>query len=320
MKQKYVPGASPLPLFATTVGRDGESLCPMDKGKKCLSVKGRETITKKIELNPQFKEALRLMDETNENIFITGRAGTGKSTLLEYFRSITRKKIVVLAPTGVAAVNIAGQTIHSFFGFRPDVTVDNVKKIASKRNSSIYKNLDAIVIDEVSMVRSDLLDCMDQFLRINGKTPEVPCGGLQMIFIGDLYQIPPVVTNRERQIFQEHYKSEYFFDSKAFQGMELAFLELKKIYRQTDPAFVELLNKIRSNDTTTEDLETINRRTVDKNSKLPKEVVYLTTTNAMADKRNEAELGKLPGKIYCFTAAISRSAEPKYFPAPKSFI
>ncbi len=146
-----------------------------------------------IEINSRFAEALRLMEETGNNIFITGRAGTGKSTLLEYFRSITQKNIVVLAPTGVAAVNISGQTIHSFFGFRPDVTVDKVKQGAKKKASPIYKNLDSIVIDEISMVRSDLLDCVDQFLRINGKTPGLPFGGIQMIFIGDLYQIPPVV-------------------------------------------------------------------------------------------------------------------------------
>ncbi len=270
---------------------------------------------KGIEINLQFAEALRLMEETGNNIFITGRAGTGKSTLLEYFRSITRKKIVVLAPTGVAAVNISGQTIHSFFGFRPDVTVDKVKKGAKKKASPIYKNIDSIVIDEISMVRSDLLDCVDQFLRINGKTPGAPCGGIQMILIGDLYQIPPVVTGQERQIFKEYYESEYFFDAKVFQDMEFTFLELEKIYRQTDPVFIELLNKIRNKTVTGTDLETINRRAAGDNLELPDGVIYLTTTNAMADKRNEAELEKLPGKRHYFTAEIGGEVDKKYFPA-----
>ena len=268
-----------------------------------------------IEINARFAEALHMMEETNQNLFITGRAGTGKSTLLEYFRSITRKKIVVLAPTGVAAVNISGQTIHSFFGFRPDVTVDKVKKTAKKKASPIYKNLDAIVIDEISMVRSDLLDCVDQFLRINGKTPGAPCGGIQMILIGDLYQIPPVVTGQERQIFKEYYESEYFFDAKVFQDMEFTFLELEKIYRQTDPVFIELLNKIRNKTVAGKDLEAINRRAAGDNLELPEGVIYLTTTNAMAEKRNEAELDKLPGKRHYFTAEIGGEVDKKYFPA-----
>jgi len=268
-----------------------------------------------IEINPQFAEALRLMEETGRNIFITGRAGTGKSTLLEYFRSITRKNIVVLAPTGVAAVNISGQTIHSFFGFRPDVTVDKVKKEAKKKASPLYKNLDAIIIDEISMVRSDLLDCVDQFLRINGKTPGAPCGGIQMIFIGDLYQIPPVVTGPERQIFKEYYQSEYFFDAKVWPEMDCAFLELEKIYRQTDPAFIELLNKIRNKTVTAADLEAINRRATCGGHKLPEGVIYLTTTNAMAEKRNQAELDRLPGKHHSFAAEISGAVDQKYFPA-----
>ena len=131
-------------------------------------------MNKGIEINARFAEALHLMEETGQNVFVTGRAGTGKSTLLDYFRTITRKNVVVLAPTGVAAVNVSGQTIHSFFGFRPDVTVEKVRKGAKKKASPIYKNLDTIVIDEISMVRSDLLDCVHEFLTVNGKTPVLP--------------------------------------------------------------------------------------------------------------------------------------------------
>ncbi len=180
--------------------------------------------------------------------------------------------------------------------FRPDVMVDKVKKGAKKKASPIYKKLDSIVIDEISMVRSDLLDCVDQFLRINGKIPEAPFGGIQMILIGDLYQIPPVVTGQEREIFKQYYASEYFFDAKVFKDTEIAFLELEKIYRQTDQKFIELLNKIRNKTVTGKDIEAINRRVVGDNHALPGEVIYLTTTNAMAEKKNDAELDKLPGK------------------------
>lgn len=270
---------------------------------------------KGIEINERFARALHLMEETEQNVFITGRAGTGKSTLLEYFRSVTCKRIVVLAPTGVAAVNISGQTIHSFFGFKPDITVEKARKTARKTDSAIYGNLDTIIIDEISMVRSDLLDCVDQFLRIKGKTPGAPFGGIQMILIGDLYQIPPVVTGRERQIFKEYYESEYFFDAKVFQQLELTFVELEKIYRQTDPTFIELLNKIRNKNTVPGDLEAINRRAASGDDKLPEGAIYLTTTNAMADKKNEEELEKLPGKPHLFTAEIGGKLEKKYFPA-----
>src|SRR4030065_2236721 len=147
-----------------------------------------------IEINEQFRHALEIMEDSNRRIFITGRAGTGKSTLLNHFRSVTGKKVAVLAPTGVAALNVKGQTIHSFFRFKPGITPDRVKKLRSDNNESIYRKLDIIVIDEISMVRADLLDCVDRFLRLNGPQADKPFGGIQMAFIGDLYQLPPVVT------------------------------------------------------------------------------------------------------------------------------
>jgi len=157
-----------------------------------------------IDFNPKFQRALSLMEETDKNIFITGRAGTGKSTLLNYFHNNTKKNAVILAPTGVAAVNIGGQTIHSFFHFKPNVTPASIKKkkSAQKEKPTIYKKLTAIIIDEVSMVRADLLDCVDKFLRLNGPNSKRPFGGVQMIFIGDLYKLPPVVTRKEREIFR----------------------------------------------------------------------------------------------------------------------
>ncbi len=280
-----------------------------------MSGKGVMLVKKKIEINPQFAKALDLMEHSSTHIFVTGRAGTGKSTLLDYFRSVTKKDLVVLAPTGVAAVNIAGQTIHSFFGFRPDVTVDKARKAAKKNKLSIYKNLDAIIIDEISMVRADLLDCIDQFLRIKGSEPDLPFGGVQMVFIGDLYQIPPVVTGHEKHIFEEHYNSEYFFDGRVYKQIDIEYIELEKIYRQTDQKFVDILNRIRNKTVTAEDLVVLNSRVIKNDTMLPEDTIYLTTTNDLAYQKNEAELEKLPGEPFVFYAEISGEIEKKSYPA-----
>jgi len=269
----------------------------------------------KIELNEEFKRALELMENTNKNVFITGKAGTGKSTLLEYFRDTTQKKIVVLAPTGVAALNVHGETIHSFFGFKPDVTIDKIEKIPPK-DTKIYKELDTIVIDEISMVRADLLDCVDKFLRLNGKNVNEPFGGIQMIFIGDLYQLPPVVTANEKKIFTEHYESPYFFDSNVFKDISLEFVELEKVYRQKDEKFIELLNQIRNNTITEENLNLLNSRVgAEFHHNKDEFVVYLTTLNEMAYKINNEYLNRLPGKLYQWIAEIQGEFDRNSLPA-----
>ena len=229
-----------------------------------------------IEINEKFKEALEIIG-SGKSVFITGLAGTGKSTLLEHFRENTRKKIAVLAPTGVAAVNVKGQTIHSFFRFGVDITPESVRKA---KDQSLYRNLDAIIIDEVSMVRADLLDCVDKALRLNGPRRDRPFGGVQMVFIGDLYQLPPVVTGKEKAAFSRIYKSQYFFDSRAFLGLEPGFVELEKVYRQKDGNFISLLNAVRNNSVTKEDLEALNSR-VGPFFRPPEGKFYitLTTTN-----------------------------------------
>ncbi len=272
-------------------------------------------MNQKIEINPQFAKALELMEDSSKHLFITGRAGTGKSTLLDYFRSVTEKDLVVLAPTGVAAVNIAGQTIHSFFGFRPDITVEKARKAAKKNKLSIYKNLDAIIIDEISMVRADLLDCIDEFLRIKGREPGLPFGGVQMIFIGDLYQIPPVVTGHDKHIFEEHYESEFFFDARVYKQIDIEYVELEKIYRQTDQKFIDTLNRIRNKTVAEEDLAGLNGRVIKNDTVLPEDIIYLTTTNDLAYQKNEAELEKLPGEPFVFHAEISGEIEKKSYPA-----
>ncbi|MCL4457323.1 MAG: AAA family ATPase [Nitrospirae bacterium] len=267
-----------------------------------------------LDLNPQFLNALNVMEETDKNAFITGRAGTGKSTLLQHFRNTTKKNIAVLAPTGVAAVNVKGQTIHSFFGFKPDITPDIVKGMRPKEKS-IYKKLDAIVIDEVSMVRADLMDCIDGFLRIHGKSKSQPFGGLQIIFIGDLYQLPPVVTSRDKALFETLYKSPYFFDAMLFgSGFDMQFIELEKVYRQRDDKFLNILNAIRNNTATDEDISKINARCMPDFHDDKGFYIYLTTTNDLADSINTRRLADLKGKEYRYHGLVAGDFNAKDLP------
>jgi len=259
-----------------------------------------------IEINEQFRYALDIMENSDRSIFITGRAGTGKSTLLNYFRHVSKKKVAVLAPTGVAALNVKGQTIHSFFRLKPGITPDRVKKLrSSSDNDSIYHNLDIIVIDEVSMVRAELLDCVDRFLQLNGPEANKPFGGIQMAFIGDLYQLPPVVTSGEKEVFQSLYETPYFYGAKVFDSFNMEFVELEKIYRQHDEGFITLLNGIRNNSITAEGLELLNERYQPDFEPPPDDFyVYLTTTNRLAEDINSQRLAELKGGLYTFTGSI----------------
>ena len=255
----------------------------------------------KLDINPQFEKALRTIRE-GKNVFITGKAGTGKSTLLDYFRNNTDLNIAVLAPTGVAAVNIKGQTIHSFFGFGPDITIEKVRKdYKNKNKKGFYKKLDAILIDEISMVRADLLDCVDEFLRLNGKAKNSPFGATQMIFIGDLYQLPPVVTSKERDLFISYYDSPYFFSAKVMEKIDLEIVELEKIYRQSDQKFIEILNAIRNKTLETDHLSRLNIR-LDENFEpnMDDLYMYLTTTNKKAFEVNNYFLNRLDTKTYSY--------------------
>ncbi|MDF3033588.1 MAG: ATP-dependent exoDNAse [Alphaproteobacteria bacterium] len=268
-----------------------------------------------LDLNPLFQHALDLMENTRLNLFITGRAGTGKSTLLNYFKTKTPKNIAVLAPTGVAALNVQGQTIHSFFKFKPTVTLESIRKLGPGKDRDMYRNLDAIVIDEISMVRADLLDCVDRFLRFNGKNPQEPFGGLQMMFIGDLYQLPPVVTSQEKEAFQAHYKSPYFFSAHFFDTFRMEVIELDQIYRQKDVNFIHLLNAIRNQTFTEADIAKLNTR-VKEDFEPPEDgyFVYLTPYTANAHALNEEKLEKLPGKLHQFQAVIEGDFKQDCFP------
>ncbi len=223
---------------------------------------------------------------------------------------------MVLAPTGVAALNIGGQTIHSFFNFNPSITVAEVGNVYVP-NEKLYKNIDTIVIDEISMVRADLLDCVGEFLRLYGKKKRKPFGGIQMIFIGDLYQLPPVVTSKEKGI-EEIYETPYFFSAKAFNKTEFEFVEFEKVYRQSDEEFLEILNTIRNNTVTDELIEKLNTRVNRDFEPNDNEFyIYLSTTNKIADKINNEKLSKLSGKEYNYFSKIRGSFDTEDLPNSK---
>jgi len=270
-----------------------------------------------LDFNPKFEQAICLMEDTNQSLFITGKAGTGKSTLLDYFCNNTQKKPVVLAPTGVAALNVKGQTIHRFFNFYIDVTPEKIRsKDIRPRDPKLYKKLKTIIIDEVSMLRADLLDCIDMFLRMYGPNTTQAFGGVQMIFVGDLYQLPPVVGKEERDIFRTHYTTPYFFSAKALGSESLEVVELEKVYRQKDEQFVSLLNKIRNNSVEPEDIETLNQRHLPETDSHQEEAftINLTTTNAKANEINETHLNALAGKLYSHEAIIKGDFGKEYYP------
>lgn len=198
-----------------------------------------------MKLSDEAKDILEVLEDSKQNLFITGRAGTGKSTLLQHFRDTTKKQVAVVAPTGIAALNVKGQTIHSFFKFKIGVTERDVNIISQEEVAKIFKKLDILVIDEISMVRADLFDCIERFLRLNGPMPGQTFGGVQIIAIGDLFQLPPVVSPQEHYIFSSKYESPYFFDSKAYQKAEFEIVELTQVYRQNDRSFIDMLDKMR---------------------------------------------------------------------------
>ncbi|MFA5080551.1 MAG: PIF1 family ATP-dependent DNA helicase [Candidatus Paceibacterota bacterium] len=245
-----------------------------------------------IKLSEEGKKLLEIL-QTRENIFLTGKAGTGKTTFLKYFRATAKKNVVVLAPTGVAAVNIQGQTIHSFFKFRPGVTEKDVKKVY--KNREIYENIDVLIIDEISMVRADLFDCVEKFLRINGPEPGSPFGGIQIVVVGDLYQLPPIVQGGEDMIFKIVYRSPYFFDANCFKLGKFSMVELQQVYRQSDEEFIELLDSIRTYRLDDNHLLKINQRVLSPDSSYDDLGVILVTNNYTAEKINYEKLISLSG-------------------------
>jgi len=250
---------------------------------------------KQPKITPEFASAFELLEKTKTNVFLTGKAGTGKSTFLHYFRENTAKKIAVLAPTGVAALNVSGQTIHSFFRLKPAfVNVGELKPIRNR----VLKELDLLIIDEISMVRADIFDGIDHSLRLARKNQK-PFGGVQICVIGDLFQLPPVVTGEEKAIFSEHYSSPFFFCAKAYSEAEFKTIQFSTIHRQNDAEFIHILNSIRAGACGAGELKTLNSRHLPKATPAPNTLV-LTSTNALAENINSEKLAKLhtPAKIY----------------------
>ncbi len=271
-----------------------------------------------LDLSPAFQHAFTLLEKEHKNVFLTGKAGTGKSTFLKYFLENTTKNCVVLAPTGVAALNVGGATIHSFFRFPPHITEQEViQKAKSTGPDSIYRQIDLMIIDEISMVRADLLDHIDLFLR-GALHKKQPFGGVQILFVGDLYQLPPVVKSDERAYFEETYESPFFFSSRVMtdRDFELTFVELEKIYRQSDQTFIDILNAVRNRTVTEEHLDRLHTRldpAFESN-----EHITLTSTNDLADRINALELDKLPGKSISYLAGIKGEFPSGSFPTEES--
>lgn len=269
-----------------------------------------------IEITEPFARALELMREGKRHLFITGKAGTGKSTLLTHFIAEDEAKVVVLAPTGVAALNVKGETVHSFFRFMPNITLTQaIKKGRSQRDNELYTELKTLVIDEVSMVRADLMDAVDVFLRA-ARGNQQPFGGIQMILIGDLYQLPPVVTSEDRETFGKIYKSPWFFDSQVFidAAFSMEFVELEKIYRQKNEQFIALLNAVRNKTISTQHLCALNERLMKTGDYDDPHAITLTSTNRRAQEINGDRLKALNGRAEHFTAEITGEFETKQFP------
>jgi ATP-dependent exoDNAse (exonuclease V) alpha subunit len=258
--------------------------------------------------NTHFKRVLEAMEQTNECLFITGKAGTGKSTLLRHFVATTRKACIVLAPTGIAAINAGGSTIHSFFRlpFRPilpnDEEIHRFPKSSEK--AKLLLKADTIIIDEVSMLRADIIDAIDQSLRLNGTRPDLPFGGKQVVFFGDLFQLEPVVQQNEveQYLFNEYYDSHYFFSANVFREIHMHCIELKKVYRQSDPDFIQLLDSIRLKYAGEKELTILNSR-VNKVFQPEENDMYITlsTRNQLVAGINEFELHKLQAKEFVYS-------------------
>lgn len=260
-----------------------------------------------IEINEGFQRALDLIDE-GKCVFITGRAGTGKSTLLSHLVASDDIPQVVLAPTGVAALNVNGQTIHRFFSFPASVTPEQVEsgQLFPRRNIGVIKSVRRIIIDEVSMVRADLMDCLEASLRIHGPNPGQPFGGVQMVFVGDPYQLPPVVEDEEAEFFATHYQTPFFFSSHALSSLEFETVELVQIYRQSDQEFIELLNAIRENTASERHFARLAQNVDEDFVPKPDELfITLSTTNNIADRVNSERLVALPGDEFQRIAEIS---------------
>ena len=276
-----------------------------------------------LDIRADFQLAINYVNTTNEHLYLTGKAGTGKTTFLRYIKGNCHKKLVIAAPTGVAAMNAGGVTLHSLFqlpigSFYPEAGLSgneysdffdkknllkNLRLNRAKRE--LIQELELLIIDEVSMLRADLLDAIDAVLRSIRRKQLLPFGGVQVLFIGDLFQLPPVVKNHEWQVLKAFYESPLFFSAKALQGSPPIYLELKNIYRQSDKNFIRILDKVRNDQINAEDLALLNQYyKPDFKPKKTGEYITLTTHNNKANSINSLQLKKLPGPTHSFTATV----------------
>ena len=282
-----------------------------------------------VERNEIFELAYRFITETSENIFLTGKAGTGKTTFLKYLKENSTKNIIVAAPTGVAAINAGGVTLHSLFQlpFHPFLPTKNnreelLAKIRfNKQRQGLLRKMELLVIDEISMVRSDVMDAIDTILKSVRRNYHVPFGGVQLLCIGDLFQLPPVVQNREWNILNEYYDSPFFFDSLVVKEQMPLLIELNKIYRQKEEHFVALLNKVRNNVMNNDDFEDLHLRYDPSFRPAPEEnYITLTTHNNQADQINRLQLNKLFTSTFTFNAIIENDFPENMYPADAALV
>ena len=277
--------------------------------------------------NREWQQALQIVEHTRHSLFLTGKAGTGKSTFLRYVAQNTKKKHVILAPTGIAAINAGGQTLHSFFKlpFHPLLLNDsrynirNIRKTLkySGETTKLLRELELIIIDEISMVRADIIDFIDKVLRIYCRNMREPFGGKQLLLVGDIFQLEPVIKEDEWRLMQPFYSSAYFFSAKIWQEMRLVSIELRKVYRQSDDRFIGILDRIRQNTASPKDLQDINAR-VGKELHLHDNnlAITLATRRDTVDYINERKLQGLEGKTTVFKGRVTGEFPETSLPAP----
>lgn len=277
--------------------------------------------------NEELQNALQIIQYTHRSLFLTGKAGTGKSTFLRYIAANTKKKHVVLAPTGIAAINAGGSTLHSFFKlpFYPLLPNDSKYSVRNLRNTMKYnsekikllREVELIIIDEISMVRADIIDFIDKILRVYNRNMREPFGGKQLLLVGDIYQLEPVVREDDKKLLSPFYSSNFFFDAKVFYQFQLVSIELKKVYRQSDPVFINILDHIRTSQVANCDLIKLNERvgvTLDEgDSRL---AITLSTRRDTVDFINENKLKELPGDPTLFRGTIEGEFPESSLPTP----
>ena len=277
--------------------------------------------------NAELQNALQIIQFTRRSLFLTGKAGTGKSTFLRYIAANTKKKHIVLAPTGIAAINAGGSTLHSFFKlpFHPLLPNDSMYSVRNIRNTlkynsekiKIIREVELIIIDEISMVRADIIDFIDKVLRVYCRNMREPFGGKQLLLVGDIYQLEPVVREDDRRLLNPFYRSSFFFDAKIFQQFQLVSIELTKVYRQSDPVFINILDHIRTSQAQMKDLQLLNQRVGaqldESDSKL---AITLSTRRDTVDYINENQLKLLPGEPTLFRGNIQGEFPESSLPTP----